>query len=332
MASSATVHTFLETLRIIENAYKQDFEKVSEDANQLADKFERAGDKAKAERIRNKVRRFKQSKKAGSLMNSNNAEFDLYLPEDSKLKCVNFIPTKQNEVIINEIITIFHKKEAFWEAEIPLPNKTLMFGPPGTGKTISAHYISSKLDLPLMIVRLDSIITSALGGTASKIRKVFDVANKQPCVLFLDEFDAIAADRKHLSGNGAESEMRRVVNSLLQNMDTLNDDVMLFAATNLDASIDSAVWRRFHNRMDYAPPSEEEILVYLQKQIDNNFLVYEAAPTFIGYSFADIEMVINKAKTKGILRSLPLSKELIDEAINEHLLKGKQGQRERVAI
>ena len=317
------VNTIPETLRIIDNAYKQDFAKVTEDAMKLAEKFKKAGDLARAERIINKVKRFKQSKGAGQLtqLAEKVAIFDLYLPEDSKLKCNNFIPNKQNETMINEIITIFQRKEAFWEAEIPLPNKTLMFGPPGTGKTISAHYIAVRMNLPLVLVRLDSIVDSALGGTAKNIRKIFDAANQQPCVLFLDEFDAIAADRRSGRGDGAEQEMNRVVNALLQNLDGLNEEVMLFAATNLDNNIDPAIWRRFQNRMDYMLPDEEEILRYLEQQLDDNLLIYEVLPKLIGYSFADIEIILNKAKTKEILRETPLSIELVIESMKEHLIK-----------
>lgn len=331
MASSITgqksikkVNTLPETLRIIENAYKQDFVKVAEDANKLADKFEKAGDVARAERVRNKIKRFDQSKQAGnltSLSKQYGAVFDLHLPVESQQKCSHFIPNKQNEVAINEIVATFEKKEEFREAEVPLPNKTLMFGPPGTGKTTSAHYIASRLELPLILVRLDSIISSSLGGTASNIRKVFDTANKQPCVLFLDEFDAIAADRNRFDGSGADSEMRRVVNSLLQNMDSLSEETMLLAATNLDDNIDTAIWRRFHNRMHCVLPNEEEVLQYLLGQLDDNLIIYDVLPKMVGYSFADIEMILNKAKTKAILRSIPLSNALINETLKEHLLK-----------
>lgn len=314
---------FYELIRILDNAYTGDKIAIAREVEAIAEKFENKGLHQRAEKLRTKAERLK-SRSGNSGVSSLEKSaldlgFELFYPKEAARKARDFIPTEANKIKIHELIQVMKKKEAFWEAEIPLPNKTIMFGPPGTGKTISAHYIASVLELPLLLVRLDTLIDSALGGTANNLRKAFDAANKQPCVLFLDEFDAIATNRAQLKGDGAENEMKRVVNSLLQNLDALNDEVMLFAATNLDQEIDPAVWRRFHNRMDFELPDEDTMFTYLFKQLNDPILIHEVVDLLVGKSFAEVELILNKAKTKCILRATDMSKEIICESIGENL-------------
>lgn len=322
MTTKSEPKFFYEILRILDNARVGNKAAIAQEAEKIAIKFEKKGMSDRAERLRIRSKRLASGSKQLEYLSSATEQlgFELFQPSESKEKSRQFVPNEENKIVIDEIIQIVRKKEMFWEEEVPIPNKTIMFGPPGTGKTISAHYISSALDLPLILVRLDALIDSALGGTAKNIRKIFDLANKQPCVLFLDEFDAIANNRKTLNGNDVGNEMKRVVNSLLQNLDALNDECMLFAATNLDEEIDPAIWRRFHNRMYFRAPNEEELLTYLFSKTEfQSLLIYEIAPTLLGKSFSEIEIILNKARTKCILRSEPLSKQVIVEALEENI-------------
>lgn len=322
MTTKSEPKFFYEILRILDNARVGNKAAIAQEAEKIAIKFEKKGMSDRAERLRIRSKRLASGSKQLEYLSSATEQlgFELFQPSESEEKSRQFVPNEENKIVIDEIIQIVRKKEMFWEEEVPIPNKTIMFGPPGTGKTISAHYISSALDLPLILVRLDALIDSALGGTAKNIRKIFDLANKQPCVLFLDEFDAIANHRKSLNGNDVGNEMKRVVNSLLQNLDALNDECMLFAATNLDEEIDPAIWRRFHNRMYFRAPNEEELLTYLFSKTEfQSLLIYEIAPTLLGKSFSEIEIILNKARTKCILRSEPLSKQVIVEALEENI-------------
>jgi len=140
----------------------------------------------------------------------------------------------------------------------------IMSGPPGTGKTLVAGHIASQLNLPLYIVRLDSLVSSLLGDTAKNIRGVFDYVPKMGGVLFLDEFDAIAKvrDDKHELG-----ELKRVVNTLIQAIDALDDRAIVIAATNHADLLDRAIWRRFPYRMNFTAPSSD-----LKKHLWNHFL------------------------------------------------------------
>ena len=107
-----------------------------------------------------------------------------------------------------------------------------------------------------MVARLDGIVSSLLGSTAKNIRKIFDYASSIPCILFLDEFDAIAKARDDQHELG---ELKRVINSLLQNIDAMPSDHVLIAATNHAELLDNAIWRRFVQTVEIGLPEQTEI-------------------------------------------------------------------------
>ncbi|MGC2132619.1 MAG: ATP-binding protein, partial [Xanthobacteraceae bacterium] len=125
---------------------------------------------------------------------------------------------------------------------------------------MSAEVLAKELGLPLYIARIEGIISSFLGETAANIRKLFDGANRHPCVLFLDEFDALARAR---IVQDEHNELRRVVNSLLMMIDRYRGRGLLIAATNLEESLDNAIWRRFDDVVFFDLPDIAEIHEYL---------------------------------------------------------------------
>jgi SpoVK/Ycf46/Vps4 family AAA+-type ATPase len=131
------------------------------------------------------------------------------------------------------------------------PNRMLIYGPPGTGKTQTARWIAGQLNLPLLTVRCDTLVSSLLGQTSKNLRRVFEHAEQRECVLFLDEFDALAGAR----GNERDvGELQRVVISLLQNIDALAESTILVASTNHQKLLDPAVWRRFSFQLPMPMP------------------------------------------------------------------------------
>jgi SpoVK/Ycf46/Vps4 family AAA+-type ATPase len=127
----------------------------------------------------------------------------------------------------------------------------LLFGPPGTGKSLLAGHIAARLQRPFYVLRLDSVISSRLGETSKNIRGMFDFIPTKQAVLFLDEMDAIAKlrDDKHELG-----ELKRVVNTVLQGLDSLTDDVIVIGATNHPHLLDPAIWRRFPYKAELGAP------------------------------------------------------------------------------
>lgn len=199
-------------------------------------------------------------------------------------------------------------------------SKLLFCGPPGCGKTLTAEVFAHELGLPLIVARLDAIISSFLGETATNIRKVFETASEQPCVLFLDEFDALARAR----ADGSEhNELRRVVNSLLMLIDRYKGKGFLVAATNLEESLDTAIWRRFDEVITFELPSQREIRRLCEIKLKNfpaHFSIAEKATRLKGMSFAEVERICDNSIKRSILKKSKILLEAeFDFAIREEL-------------
>jgi SpoVK/Ycf46/Vps4 family AAA+-type ATPase len=139
-------------------------------------------------------------------------------------------------------------------------HRVLLVGPPGNGKTSLAEAIAEALALPLLTVRYESMIGSFLGETASRLKHVFDYVRTSPCVLFFDEFDAVGKERGDTHETG---EIKRVVTSLLMQIDELPSYVVVVAATNHAELLDRAVWRRFELRLSLPAPDEKQLAAFI---------------------------------------------------------------------
>jgi SpoVK/Ycf46/Vps4 family AAA+-type ATPase len=174
---------------------------------------------------------------------------------------------------------------------LPVRSKLLFCGPPGCGKTLCAEVLAGELGLPLFAVKLDRLISSYLGETATNVRKIFEFARKQPCVLLLDEFDALARSR---DDSGEHNELRRVVNSLLIFIDRIQPKGFLIAATNLQTALDSAVWRRFDEVIWFEKPNRLMIERFLRLKFKNVHAIFDPVSrvdALDGYSYAEIERI-----------------------------------------
>ena len=133
--------------------------------------------------------------------------------------------------------------------------KILLSGPPGTGKTMTASVLAGELGLPLRTIQVDRLVTKFMGETASKLRQIFDVIRDGEGVFLFDEFDAIGGDRGRENDVG---EMRRVLNSFLQFIESDPSDNIIVAATNNASLLDRALFRRFDDVLLYQLPDDDE--------------------------------------------------------------------------
>lgn len=145
--------------------------------------------------------------------------------------------------------------------------KILLYGTPGCGKTMGAERLAWNTGLILVKVRFDAMVSSFLGETATNLREVFETASQTPCLLFIDECDAIAKSREDIQEVG---EIKRVVNTFLQLLDEYEaSNGLLVAATNLTKFLDEAVWRRFDDVIEVPKPTAAEIEAILKQTLSS---------------------------------------------------------------
>ena len=232
---------------------------------------------------------------------------DIIYPDDNN---IDVIMSKQNSENLRSFILSYKNADKLNSLGIGVSNTLLLYGPPGCGKTQCAYFIAREFNLPLVVARLDSLISSYLGTTAKNIRMLFEFAQKMPCVLFLDEFDAIAKARDDSNELG---ELKRVVNSLLQNVDAMSSDSLLVAATNHENLLDTAVWRRFEYKLRIELPDTNAIteMIDLFSKGNHNLSQKEKcelATAFTGLSGANIEEIILKAIRNAVINESQVSK------------------------
>jgi SpoVK/Ycf46/Vps4 family AAA+-type ATPase len=172
-------------------------------------------------------------------------------------------------------------------------HKLLLVGPPGNGKTSVAEAVAEALALPFLVVRYEGVIGSFLGETASRLRSVFDYVRTRECVLFLDEFDTLGKERGDPHDTG---EVKRVVSSLLLQIDALPSYVIVVTATNHPELLDRAVWRRFDTQLELPAPGPSELSRWMDQfetllgQSLETALKNSLAKLLVGRSFSDLEL------------------------------------------
>lgn len=207
------------------------------------------------------------------------------------------------EKSINYLLDEWRNADDLQKNGISPAYSVMLFGLPGTGKTHLATYLASQLQLPLVVAKLDGLLSSFLGTTARNIANLFNFVNRYKCILLLDEFDAIAKLRDDPNELG---ELKRVVNTLLQCLDERSKLGYTIAITNHESLLDPAIWRRFDLRIEVPKPSlivRKQILVNLTNSstilsdLQLNFL---AAMTD-NYSGSDLTKLIGFLNRKRII-------------------------------
>lgn len=193
--------------------------------------------------------------------------------------------------LCRELVQEQHRVDLLRSYNLEPRNRVLLVGPPGNGKTSLAEAIAESLMVPLLVVRYDSIVGSYLGETAIRLRRLFEYAATRRCVLFFDEFETLGKERGDTHETG---EIKRVVSSLLLQVDALPSHVVVVCATNHPELLDRAVWRRFQVRLELSGPTREQIANWFEAFGRKSKVNFGVAPStlakrLLGLSFAEVE-------------------------------------------
>ncbi len=207
-------------------------------------------------------------------------------------------------------------------------HRVLLVGPPGNGKTSLAEAIAEAMAVQFFVVRYDAIIGSFLGETASRLRRVFDYARTTPCVLFFDEFDAVGKERGDVNETG---EIKRVVTSLLMQVDDLPTYTVVVTASNHPELLDRAVWRRFQLRLELPAPSQADISRYVKAFADRSNESLGIAAETMARSLGKISYAEAEEFCRGVRRrhALSMGEKPLKAIVAEQLKVWKRRARQR---
>ena len=252
----------------------------------------------------------------------------VYEPEEGKVKVtfkdVAGLEEEKNELV--EIVDFLKRPEKFHEMGAKTPRGILLCGKPGTGKTLIAKAIAGEANVPFISMSGSEFIEMFAGLGASRVRKLFDKARKvSPCIIFIDEIDAIGARRT--AASGAETENNQTLNQLLVEMDGFDTDdtIIVLAATNRPEMLDKALLRpgRFDRQIIIAPPDlkgREEILKIhaKDKKLAKDLTFHSIAEDTAGFTGAELANILNEAAILATInKHEAIEKEDLEEAVRK---------------
>lgn len=232
---------------------------------------------------------------------------DIILPENVLKAC-------------NELIEEHQRRDLLRSYNLEPRHKLLLSGPPGNGKTTLAEALANQMMLPLYIVKYEGIISRYLGETSIQLDKLFDHVKSRRCILFFDEFDAISKERGDENDNG---EIKRVVNSLLKQIDNLPSHVIVIGATNHEQMLDKAIWRRFQLQLTLPQPTRKMAIRWFDSFIEKtgHSLGYASstlADKLKGLSFAELQEFALDVQRQYVL-GLPESEKRLKSIVKDKL-------------
>ena len=246
------------------------------------------------------------SQKVHSLSTPQGEAGELLEPADTHLHLEDLVLENSLRDRINRIVREQKNLSRLKENNLTPRQKLLFTGPPGCGKTITAAALANELRLPLFVVRLDSLISRYLGESLSKLRLIFEAAERHRAVYLFDEFDSIGYTR---DASGDVGEMRRVLNSFLVFIEKLRSNSLVIAATNYGQRLDNALFRRFDDLVEFglpAPAQAKETIIRLLRNVDKDALDWKKIdPAVKGLSYAEITRACEETIKEMLILDLP---------------------------
>lgn len=202
------------------------------------------------------------------------------------------------------------------------PTRSAIFvGPPGVGKTLTARWLAARMNVPLYVLDLTAVMSSLLGKSGTNLRAAIDFAKREPCVLLLDEIDAIA---KRRSDDTDVGELKRLVTVILQEVDEWPASSVLLAATNHPDLIDPALWRRFDLVVHFKTPDARGVKDAIKRFLGPDYPLFARwidilAFAFAGYSFSDIERDVQRFR-RAVALGTTTDADLIEDFVKARAL------------
>lgn len=230
--------------------------------------------------------------------------FDLIIRDQQEVALNDVFFSPENKQQLVQLLKEHQYLEELQRYNLHVDNKILLHGYSGCGKTTTAKAMANALGKSLVIMNLSTLVSSKLGETAQNVKFIFDKANREKAVLFLDEFDQVGKMRSSEDKDSGSGEMRRLVNTIIQLIDSLPAHTLLIAATNHYDIIDTALLRRFQLKLKYEMPSEAELDAYYDKILVPFPPHMQQLPRRYDISYAEAKDYVHTAMKRLIIEEL----------------------------
>jgi ATP-dependent Zn protease len=288
-----------------------DLQRAQNAASDISDAEERIGHHGAAQQLRGSLRP-NGTRGATGTNGTNGAHHDAravmladaLTPVSTGLELASVRLRRVARVAVQELLSEWEHRDHLAKSGVPRRTRLLFYGPPGCGKSLTACALGKELSLPVFVVRFDAVIGSYLGQTALHLRELFRFAESTPCVLLIDEIDALGKRRGDPLDVG---ELHRIAITLMQELEHANPQGYLVATSNLPRQLDLALWRRFDLVLEFPRPAKREIEEYASSLAGMRRLKLSAglhAKLRKAASYAEAENIIEGEARRKILAAL----------------------------
>ncbi len=313
-------------MRIVKSGYSGDISLLKKSVEALINEEQAKNHHVLADQLRKILKN--GAKK--TFYNTANKCDDLFFETTPNRNLDSLFLSKTNLTVCEALIEEQHRAELLQSYSLEPRHRILLDGPPGNGKTSLAEAIATELMIPMFTVRYENLIGSYLGETATKLQSLFDYIKTRSCVLFFDEFDTLAKERGDSKETG---EIKRVVSSLLLQIDKLPSYVVVITATNHPELLDKAVWRRFQLKLELSMPLKKQIIPFLSQFIEKTNLGFDyniehLSEKLYKLSFSEIEdFCLDIYRQSVLLRSGKITKRTITDRLSQLKSSSKKNAR-----